>query len=229
MVLGLGGLLAIPKPLEEPKPMFARTRASDLAQAPCSNQTWPMIERRCQTWTATRPGDSKNEVAAKKEDVAPKKAAVASRKEEVARAPKKEELPPKKEPIESRPEPIEPPQAAATVAARWPVAPLPVYSGSNVEPVVADPAPKPAELPPQPASEALAQAQDPAPVAPRPSADRAPKPRQAEKPSREGIQVTVQTPDRSRRTITIKPTSPQDAMYYAARRNVGIGGLFAVQ
>ena len=37
----------------EPKPMFARTRASDLAQVPCSNQSWPMIERRA-TWTAAR-------------------------------------------------------------------------------------------------------------------------------------------------------------------------------
>jgi hypothetical protein len=49
------------------------------------------------------------------------------------------------------------------------------------------------------------------------------KPRQPEK-SRHAIQVTVQTTDRSRRTVTIKPTSQQDAMYYAARRTVGVGG-----
>jgi hypothetical protein len=235
MVLGLGGLLAIPKPLEEPKPMFKRTtRASDLAQLPCSDQAWPMIDRRCQSWTAARPGDSKNE------EVASKKEEVAAKKEDVARAPNKEELPPKKEPIERRPEKIEPSQEAATVSERWPVAPLPAYSESTVGgplvevPLVAEPAPKPAEVPqPQPASEALAQAPSAPPAAPttaasRPSADRTSKPRQAEKP-RDGIQVTVQTSDRNRRTITVKPTSQQDAMYYAARRNVGIGGLFGIQ
>ena len=57
---------------------------------------------------------------------------------------------------------------------------------------------------------------------PKPAAERAPKARRAER-ANAPIPVTFHASDKSQRTIMINPTSRQDAYYYAARRNVGIG------
>src|SRR5262245_1249522 len=61
MAAGIGGLLAMPATLQEPKPLFVRARDSTPppcnSQTCCNSQTWPMVERRCQAWTTPRAGD----------------------------------------------------------------------------------------------------------------------------------------------------------------------------
>src|SRR5258708_26963612 len=79
--------------------------------------------------------------------------------------------------------------------------------------------------PEPPASRGVASAVAPppdqaAPAQTKPTVDRAPKSRKA---ALSRIPVTVHASDNSQRTIMINPTSRQDAYYYTARRNVGVG------
>src|SRR4051794_29751154 len=73
--------------------------------------------------------------------------------------------------------------------------------------------------PPATAAAAAAPAPSSSPPA---AADRGPKARKTNSPHRT-IPVTVFAADRKRRTIMVTPTSQQDAFYYGARRNVGVG------
>jgi hypothetical protein len=244
MVLGLGGLLAIPQPLQEPKPMFNRVRASDLPM-PCSNQAWPMADRRCATWTAPRTADKEvaDKIADKPKAVPveqrPAKAeqpVLAAQAEPVVQAEPVAQAEPVPNPTPVQAE-AQPP--VATFAERLTEAPTPVatFEQRLAAPMLAAPAPaRPAfvesgliastPVTAETVGDALAQAEPPAaPQAAETRPRKVEKPRQPEK-SRAAIQVTVQTADRSRRTVTIKPTSQQDALYYAARRTVGIGGSF---
>jgi hypothetical protein len=230
MVLGLGGLLAIPKPLEQPRPMFQReVRTGDLP-VPCSNQSWPMMDRRCATWTATRP--SEEQPQPKQAEVAPKQPQPKVAETKPA-APVQVAKPVEPSPAPAEPAPVkvaqaEPPKDPQTETPAQMVADAHAMLG--VPTVIAD-AFAAAPLP-RSATEAVAKesapepAADPRPVAERPAGERAAKPRKPEK-TREAIEVTVRAGDRSRRTVTIRPTSQQDAMYYAARRNVGAGGPFS--
>jgi len=226
MVLGLGGLLAIPKPLEQPRPMFQReVRTGDLP-VPCSNQSWPMMDRRCATWTATRPSEEQPQPKQAENSPKPPEPKLAETK---PAAPVQVAKPVEPSPAPAEPAPVkvaqaEPPKDPQTETPAQMVADAHAMLG--VPPVIAD-ALAAAPLPRATEAVATESAQEPtAPAAePRP-VQRAAKPRKPEK-TREAIEVTVQAGDRSRRTVTIRPTSQQDAMYYAARRNVGAGGPFS--
>jgi hypothetical protein len=179
MAVGIGGLLAMPAQLEEPKPLFARAR--DEAPPACASQTWPMAERHCQGWTAARPKGPDTPKA----KVAPVTAQVSAQVATHVSA---------QVPAQVITQPAKPATPDQQPAAR--------------EPAVATPA----------ASTTVSS--QPTPV--QANGDRAQMNRKAQSP-RQPIAVTYHAADRSRRTVTITPTTQQDAYYYAARRNVGIG------
>ena len=170
MVVGIGGLLAMPAKLKEPRPLFARVREE--APPTCAHKawskTWPKPwpksgpeteEQRCQVGTTARRGPAETAKAKSTPVTAP-----------VTR-------------------PLSPPEPPAS---------------RDVASAVAEP----------PDQTALAQT--------KPTADRAPKARKAYG-ALSRIPVTVHASDNSQRTIIINPTSRQDAYYYTARRNVGLG------
>jgi len=175
MAVGIGGLLAMPAKMQEPRPLFARWREE--APPPCAQQvssktgsktspiTWPKFwsetEPRCQVGTQVETTARRGLIEAAKAKATPATAPVAK--------------------------PPSPPESPAS---------------RDVASAVA--------TPPDQA----------APAQTKPTVDRAPKSRKA---ALSRIPVTVHASDNSQRTIMINPTSRQDAYYYTARRNVGVG------
>jgi hypothetical protein len=150
---------------------------------PCKQQAWPMIDRKCLTWTA--PDKTK----AGGDDVRPAERVVSlvdAKPDETI-----ESRPVETKAAETKPVPAEAPVVAATEPEAKP------------EPVVLRAAVA-AERPAAPRATLR-----PAPVTRNPALG----------------EITVQA--RSTvgvRTIVIRPTTPQDALYYAARRNVASAG-----
>jgi hypothetical protein len=175
MVVGSGALIVVSLADQDtPKTPILAT----VEPIPCKQQAWPMIDRKCLTWTA--PDKTK----ASGDDVRPA--------ERVASL------------VDVRPE--------ETIEAR---------------PAEA----KPAEIKPVPAEVPIVAATEtkPEPVALRTAvpADRPAAPRATLRPVARN-EITVQA--RSTvgvRTIVIRPTTPQDALYYAARRNMASAGPVA--
>jgi hypothetical protein len=177
MVVGSGALVVVSLVDQDtPKTPILAT----VEPIPCKQQAWPMIDRKCLTWTA--PDKSK----AGGDDVRPAErvASLVDVRPEETIAP----LPVETKPAETKPAPVVPPVVAAT------------------EP----------EAKPEPAALRAAI------PAERPAA-----PRATLRPVARN-EITVQA--RSTvgvRTIVIRPTTPQDALYYAARRNMASAGPVA--
>ena len=176
MVVGSGALIVVSLADQDTpkKPILATVEP-----IPCKQQAWPMIDRKCLTWTA--PDKTK----AASDDVRPAErvASLVDVKPEETIAPL---------PVETKPAPAKAPVVAAT------------------EP----------EAKPEPPRIAIPTER---PAAPRATLRPAPGTRNPAL-----SEITVQA--RSTvgvRTIVIRPTTPQDALYYAARRNMASAGPVA--
>jgi len=179
MVVGSGALIVVSLADQDTpkKPILATVEP-----VPCKQQAWPMIDRKCLTWTA--PDKTK----AAGDDVRPAErvTSLVDVKPEETIAP----LPAVTKPAEARAAP-----AAPVVAATEP-----------------EPKPEPAVL------RTAIPAERPA--APRATLRPAPVSRN---PALAGITVQARSTV-GVRTIVIRPTTPQDALYYAARRNMASAG-----
>lgn len=247
------------------------------ASVPCKRQTWPMTDRQCQPWTATKPGamrasaDGKAAVA----EAGP----VSSRPpQKVSPAPKAATAPAMAEaplPVPSQAAPPAPPPASPPAASRLgqapaPAAPGPAHEVSRAEPakaanpaadVIAGLSLRPAIVPElgvlrapifteaelgggaistsietfrrdTPVSGGSMESESegaPAQLSPvgpavrppaRPRAKKTPETERVRRqPARDSIAISARSSDGTRRTILVRPTSPQDYYYYAARRD----------
>jgi hypothetical protein len=212
MVAGSSALAAVAwLDQDKPKPTVIAAAEPSL---PCKEQAWPMIDRKCLKWTA--PPKSAAPVA----ETAPEPARVA-----VAVA------------VEAAP----PEPMHAAVATPGPAQPEPVkVEPVRAEPVRAEPvtieAAKPEPARPEPArpepskhepgkpepvreSPALRAALETLPAVPR-----AQRPAPAVRStSANEIHVVSRSANGAPRTIVVRPTNAQDALYYAARREAAVG------
>jgi hypothetical protein len=185
MVVGIGGLLALPAKLQEPRPLVVRwreeapTTCAQQASSKTGSKGWPKSSLKSSTETephcqiATQVGTQVGTTA-------------------------------RRGPVEAEKAKSTPARTTAPVAK--PTAPPEQPAARNRVVASTD-----AAMPDQAAA-----------ATPRPWADPPPKARKSEGVRRR-IQVTVHAPDRSSRTIVVNPTTRQDAYYYTARPNVGLG------
>lgn len=188
MVVGSGALAGMALFMgEAPKKPVVIAAETPL---PCRLQAWPMIDRKCLTWTAPPKSDAAVEAPAR---AAPIVAALATKADTETAAPEAPEAAPT-----AKPQPVEPEVAA--------------------EPEIAA-EPEPPALRPSLASERIPAA------TPRSAHRPAPAPRI---PAPGEILVTARSATGTR-TIVIRPTTPQDALYYAARRDVASFGPYGLR
>jgi hypothetical protein len=182
MVVGSGALIVVSLVDQDtPKTPILAT----VEPIPCKQQAWPMIDRKCLTWTA--PDKTK----AGGDDVRPAERVLSL-----------VDVKPD-ETIESRP--VETKTVETKAAETKPVpAEAPVVAATEPEP-----RPEPVALRAAIPAERPRATLRPVPVTRNPALG----------------EITVQA--RSTvgvRTIVIRPTTPQDALYYAARRNMASAG-----
>lgn len=191
LVVGFAALVFLPS---ADGPLLAGIAAPDPAPSPCKKQHWPNVERRC-LWSEPKRElgrTAANRDGAKAEGAKRETASPAIAKADAAPLTTAEN------------EPGAPP-LASLVAAEAPAAEHGAEHAARREAAAANAAP-------------IADA----PPAARPALRKTEKPRPLRiAPAGEGIPIAVVRADGSRRTVLIRPTSPQDVYYYSQRSIAG--------
>jgi hypothetical protein len=183
MVVGSGALIVVSfADQDQPRTPILAT----VEPIPCKQQAWPMMDRKCLTWTAPE----KIKVAGDDVRPAERVASLVDLKPEETIAPP-------------------PPVAAKTPETKTPE----TKPAETKAAVVAEPAPAPE---PEPVRATPVERA----AAPRATLRPAPVTRN---PALGGITVQARSTVGTR-TIVVRPTNPQDALYYAARRNMASAG-----
>lgn len=198
LVVGFAALVFLPS---ADGPLLAGIAVPDPAPSPCKKQYWPNVERRC-LWS--EPKHELSKTASKRDD-----AKLDTAKKESAKPEFDDSAQPKQ---------------AKHLAENETAGPVPLVTAET-----APAAPNPTDHAPQaePAARNVASVADTAAAA-RPALRKTDKPRPLRIAPATGdeIPIAVVRADGTRKTVLIRPTSPQDVYYYS-QRSIGATGASA--